>query len=425
MMMMMIMTKLILTTLLIGQTFWTVRAINHESIALAFTIASNQFGFDLLQQLSMKNNEQKENILFSPLILEISLSMIYARSQGNTKYQMENVLNFYESPCADNIIDAIQTIQNNLNETNWIYLNLMAINSTENLNPDYKIFMEENFQAKTINMMNDMEDLKNQINQFVLPNAMINKLITTLHSFNLTSINDDNDRKPIALINMATFQTKWLESFDQQQTQIGYFHSWNGEKYSNIQYMFKNGLFPHLYLPDMDADMIMIKFLNENFSFIGILPRLIEMDLNRIHRSLSSLYLYHLIEKLNQTFATEFALFLPRMNLCITYENLVDDFEEMGINDLFHPYRSNLTDDNLFNNKTNQWIDRIYHQSQIQMNEYGIGNDDSFYDLHTMDKIIVEKRQSLPVLKFDHPFIFFINHIQSGQILFLGEIQRL
>ncbi|KAH9417824.1 hypothetical protein DERP_013084 [Dermatophagoides pteronyssinus] len=383
------MTKLILTTLLIGQTFWTVRAINHESIALAFTIASNQFGFDLLQQLSVKNYEQKENILFSPLILEISLSMIYARSQGNTKYQMENVLNFYESPCADNIIDAIQTIQNNLNETNWIYLNLMAINSTENLNPDYKIFMEENYQAKIINMMNDMEDLKNQINQFVIPNAMINKLITTLHSFNLTSINDDNDRKPIALINMATFQTKWLESFDQQQTQIGYFHSSNGEKYSNIQYI------------------------------------LIEMDLNRIHRSLSSLYLYHLIEKLNQTFATEFALFLPRMNLCITYENLVDDFEKMGINDLFHPYRSNLTDDNLFNNKTNQWIDRIYHQSQIQMNEYGIGNDDSFYDLHTMDKIIVEKRQSLPVLKFDHPFIFFINHIQSGQILFLGEIQRL
>ena len=114
-------TTIILTIIFIGQ-LWTAIAINHEAIALAFTIASNQFGLDLLQRLSMKNDVQ--NIYFSPFILEKSLSMIYAATDGNTKYQLENVLHLYELPYIDDvdgIIDAIRTICSRMNETNVLW----------------------------------------------------------------------------------------------------------------------------------------------------------------------------------------------------------------------------------------------------------------------------------------------------------------
>ena len=380
-------TTIILTIIFIGQ-LWTAIAINHEAIALAFTIASNQFGLDLLQRLSMKNDVQ--NIYFSPFILEKSLSMIYAATDGNTKYQLENVLHLYELPYIDDvdgIIDAIRTICSRMNETNvlWNFLNLMVINSNIDFNPNYTTLVEENFQGKIVKI-NDMKDFTNQfVEQFIH-----DKLLP--QTFNLTAINDDDGgsggRQAIALISLATFRAKWLDPFDKRQTRIGFFHGSNGEKYSNVQYMFKDGPFPHLYLPDMDADMIMIKFFDDKLAFIGIVPRLIEMNLNRIHRSLSSLYLYYLIAKLNKTSATEFGLFLPRMDIEGTYENLSADLQTMGIEDLFNPYCSNLTI-GLFDNKTNNdestassmWIDHVYHQSRIILDEYGVGNQE--FDLNS------------------------------------------
>lgn len=108
----------------------------------------------------------------------------------------------------------------------------------------------------------------------------------------------------------------------------------------------------------------------------------------------------------------EVQLQLPKFKLEETY-NLKSTLSSMGMSDAFNQSRADFSGMSM---GRNLFLSNVFHKAFVEINEQGT-------EATAGTGSVVSTRTRLPSIEFNanHPFLFFIRHNKTGNILFYGR----
>lgn len=109
---------------------------------------------------------------------------------------------------------------------------------------------------------------------------------------------------------------------------------------------------------------------------------------------------------------TEVNVHLPRFKLEESYD-LKFHLNRLGVHDLFNSGAADLSG---MSGARNLFISKIVHKSFVEVNEEGTEAAAATAGIATFTMLMHEEN-----FVADHPFLFFIRHNSSANILFLGK----
>ena len=166
------------------------------------------------------------------------------------------------------------------------------------------------------------------------------------------------------------------------------------------------------YTSNSDVQLLQLPYKDEELSMFILLP--IENNISSIETKLSYDYLTTLKKKLSANYVD---LYLPKFKLEQKY-GLKDKLSTMGMPTAF----SGGADFSGITTETYLYIDQVIHQSFVEVNEEGT-------EAAAATAVVMHyggSGSSSPVpieFKADHPFLFLIEHKDTGQILFMGKVE--
>lgn len=386
-----------------------------------FVLASNTFGFNVLQRRSQENERQeiRDNIFLSPFSITIIMSMLQQGSNGETFDQINSVLGFRmaniddKEKVAKRALKAIEQLasldQNGLNSISLKMANALMINRNYRIRENFNETILRYFDSELLeaDFISESELVMATINQWcsARTNGMIRNFL----------------RQPparttqLALINAIYFKGNWRNRFLANQTAPGLFYGLDNETYTDVLYMKRQGRVATAYLSELESDLVEFPYEGEDVSMFAILPRnATSSNLMYIRKALNPWYVEAAISRLNED-DSEATIIFPKLRIMGRY-NLKETLKDMGLVNIFEFGRADLSG---ISEDLPIAVDDVRHTALIDINEDGTEAAASTYV-----GFVKMSLQPASVYKFNHPFVLFIRHNLSGQILFLGEIHK-
>ncbi|XP_056376991.1 serpin B6-like [Hyla sarda] len=388
----------------------------------ALVTSYNTFAVSMYKKL-LENTDK--NIFFSPMSIASALTMLFPGTNGNTEFQMADVLNFRKPPgkqgCHSETSDAIQ-IQNVpevfedfsscINQSSKCYTLKMAnrlfSEKSFQILEQYCQLIEKYFQAKIqpVDFLQDSEKSRQTINTWV-ERQTDGKIKDILGPDSIDSLTK------LVLVNAIYFKGNWANKFPEENTEQKPFKM-SKTKSKPVPMMFQRNKFNMSYIEDLEAKVLELPYLNNELSMIILLPDEIKDNstgLEQLEKMLS-------YEKLkgwtnaDMMDKTEVEIDFPRIILEENYD-LKSYLTEMGLGDLFNAEKADLTG---ISKKGNLYVSEIFHKAFVEINEAGT-------EAAAATAGIVTARMRPIADKFcaNHPFLFFIKHNLTNAILFLGK----
>ncbi|KAH9414782.1 iripin-1-like [Dermatophagoides pteronyssinus] len=386
-----------------------------------FVLASNSFGFNILQRRSQENERQeiRENIFLSPFSITIIMSMLQQGSNGETFDQINSVLGFRMANIDDRekvakrarkaIEQLAQLDQNGMNSISLKMANALMINRNYRIRANFNETILRYFDSELLeaDFVSESELVMATINQWcsARTNGMIRNFL----------------RQPparttqLALINAIYFKGNWRNRFMANQTSPGIFYGLDNETFNDVLYMKRQGRVATAYLSELESDLVEFPYEGEDVSMFAILPRNSNSsNLMYIRNALNPWYIEAAISRLNED-DNEATVIFPKLRIMGRY-NLKETLKDMGLVNIFEFGRADLSG---ISEDLPIAVDDVRHTALIDINEDGTEAAASTYV-----GFVKMSLQPSAVYKFNHPFVLFIRHNLSGQILFLGEIHK-
>jgi serpin B len=359
----------------------------------------NDFSLDFYQQI--KNDEQG-NIFFSPYSIFTAFSMAYEGTAGNTANEMNNVLNILQNNPAT--LGSFGRIYNLLNQKQegytistansfWAHQNYKFLEEYLNLLQNFYMaeaheldFAKNVESAETINNWVE-EQTKEKIKDMIQPDML-------------------SDLTKLVITNAIYFKGLWDLPFNPEDTYLTNFELISDETVSVD--MMSNSLYDFNYTETDDLQILKLYYQNKELSMIFILPKQ-----NNITLAENELDSENLLQWNNNFEQRKITIQLPKFQFETKY-TLNDIMMQMGIVDAFSP---GIADFSKMDGTKNLFISRALHQAYIDVNEEGA-------EAAAATAIIMELTAIPDQFLADHPFIFMIQHEETGAILFLGRVMN-
>lgn len=432
----------------------------------------------------MKLNNNKKNVVYSPLSIKYALAMLEEGASGNTKKQISSIYGSYEAV----------KYQNNQNMS---FANALFIKDSykDNINSDYVTNLTDKFNAsilydsfntpdvlnawvknKTFNLIGDLfDDVKN--NDFILTNALaidmewVNYIedlydgydISFPHEkfhFGVGAYSDydkyyqelfDGMNKKVSVLNFGAVANKYDIVKDIGEEKIRKTITEEYQKWLNERNETDNvSAFVDQYLKEIargynqissstdfkfyaDSDLkVFAKDLKTSgqttLQYVGIMPNnesldnyIKNMDAKKINNVISNLKSIEL-NNFKEGVITVVDGFVPVFDF--NYElNLMDNLKELGVTDVFDAEKANLS--KITSDKA--YISDAVHKSTISFSNYGIKAAAATEVGGRGDwSDGFEYLYDVPVeyidLTFDRPYMFLIRDKNSGEIWFAGSV---
>jgi len=364
--------------------------------------ASNTFAFFLLSNIVQND---KGNIFFSPYSISDAFSMAYEGARGQTASEIQSVFGFADRQTQR---ESVRELDSKINSPNANYTlniaNALWVQKDFPILNEYSDSLQKYYSAKAENLdfVNNAEESRGIINKWV-ENKTNDKIIDLLPPGSL------NDLTRVVLTDAVYFKGTWLTKFDESKTLDANF-SVSENNVAKVPMMHLETGFK--YLEDNDLKILDMPYSGGNLSMMIILPK--DKDLNHLTSLLSS-------DKLNQWKSNlavrEVSVHMPKFMLHTNYK-LKDNLSEIGMPSAFD-WR--VADFSGITDKTNLYIDNVYHKAFVDVNEKGTEAAAA-----TAIVIMTTMGENVGVqhLEFnaDHPFIFLIHDNQTGLVLFVGQV---
>ncbi|XP_072008778.1 leukocyte elastase inhibitor-like [Engystomops pustulosus] len=385
----------------------------------ALVTAYNTFAISMYKKLIEHNDA---NILFSPMSIGTVLTMLFPGTNGNTEFQMANVLNFRKpSRKSSKTSDAIQ-IENvpqvfeefisNIKQTSNSYsmkiANRLFSEESFHIIQQYSQLIEKHFQAKiqAMNFSQEAERSRKTINTWVEgeTDGIIKEILPPDSISSLTKL---------VLVNAIYFKGNWESKFPEKNTEQKPFRM-SKSKSKQVQMMFQRNKFNLFYIEELETKVLELPYVNTQLSMIILLPDDIKDNTTGLEKLENELSYEKLKDWTNEEVMenTEVEIDLPRIHLEEKYD-LKSYLTEMGLGDLFSEDKADLTG---ISDKGNLCVSEIFHKAFVKVNEEGTEATAATAGVVTV--------RMLPItVKFqaDHPFLFMIRDNQTKAILFLGK----
>ncbi|XP_018412425.1 PREDICTED: leukocyte elastase inhibitor [Nanorana parkeri] len=373
----------------------------------ALTNACTNFSLDLFRKLCESNSTG--NIFYSPISITTALAMIYMGTKGKTAEQVSKVLH------VDNIKDVhsnFQTLNAQINKKAGSSYTLNLANrlfgeKTFDFSSEFLSSLQRLYQAKlgTVDFLTAYEAARKEINAWVSEQTM-GKIPEVLSegSVDPTTI--------LVLVNAIYFKGDWAEKFNVQQTADAPFRlSKNEQKTVKMMYQMKK--FPFNYVPEINCRILELPYVDHELSMIIILPDSIEDDttgLQKLERELT-------VEKFKEWTQPEnmhpidVHVHLPKFKLEDSYK-LKPVLSALGMVDIFNAGCADLSG---MSGSKNLFLSEVVHKTFVEVNEEGTEAAAATAGIAMMCMLREEDFNA------DHPFLFFIRHNITGNILFTGR----
>lgn len=347
--------------------------------------------------LKMENN--KQNMIYSPLSIKYALKMLNEGANGNTKTQIENVIG-----------ELNLTKYNNVNKVLSL-ANSVYIRDTyaKYVKQDYKKILTEKYNAE-INY--DSFSNANNINNWIE-----NKTLGIIKNM----INDELVQDPnteMLLINALAIDMEWKESFDGSKTYGEEFNLENGDKMTATMMHKETTSDSVSYYKDKDITALTMdlkKYEDTQLEFIAIMP---EKDLSNYTETFTMDDLNNIIKKSTLASKTKYGVDISIPKFSFDYDlKLKDDLIKLGITEAFD---GKLAD---FSNMSNRelYVSDALHKANIDFTEKGV-KAAAVTVIVMQDKAMIAAPTKPEEIKIDKPFLYVIRDKNTGEIWFVGTV---
>ncbi|SHJ49279.1 serpin B [Tangfeifania diversioriginum] len=365
--------------------------------------ADNEFGLEMFQKVREDNDD--ENIMISPLSISVALAMAYKGADGDTKTEMEKAMKL-NGLTTDEIntsykmlISALQSLDEDVffEIANAIfYADIMEVK------PGFLDVNKTVYEAEIERLDFSSPGAVNTINDWVTEktNDKITKIIELL---------DPLDR--MVLLNAIYFNGIWTNEFDEEGTHELDFNKPDGttikvpmmNKLENLDYT-ANSLFKAIKMP----------YGNGQYNMVIFLPETGKNSQNVIDE-LSAASWKKWMDEFEKTDRVDITM--PRFKF--EFEaGLNDLLKKMGMQKAFIPEVadfSKISDVELY-------ISAVKHKSFIDVNETGT-EAAAVTSITFTTTSIGNEPQKVPFF-VNKPFVFAITENNTDAILFIGEVQN-
>jgi serine protease inhibitor len=376
--------------------------------------ASNQFGFNLLDQIG--DSDWGGNIFISPASAAMALAMVFNGARQDTETAMDSVLAF-----GDWSLDSINAANRKLSERMNSFEDVQLSIANSLWMSDHMEFKDEFLRRVQAAYAADIREVNLQdretptlINHWVAQktNGRIQKIIEKI-----------DDRLVMLLINAIYFKGTWTYQFDDKLTSDRQFTLLDGTSFRH-PLMEQNHEF--YYLETSDFQAISLPYGDGEMSMVVMLPSS-SLGLDGLRKQLSPDNWQTWVKGLERREGT---IVLPRFRL--EYEkNLNDPLKEMGMAIAFNPVEADLTDmwypiqpvnvGAAMANIQNLYIGKVMQKTFLEVNEEGTEAAAVTSVGIVATSAMHEERPPFRMV-VDRPFFCAIVDKPTGLVLFMGFI---
>lgn len=359
----------------------------------------NFFDLELLQSF-----DDRQNYFISPASIKITLGMILEGARGSCADEISRVLRISgdQSSSRERLSSLLYdfNVKPGITFVEWI--NGAFISKVFQIVPEYERNLKHYYKAS----VESIDFSNNDFAARVINNWVYNAtrgLITDI----ITPANFNADAT-LVLINALYFQGKWKIPFDESSTFIKCFYSRNG--CTNVKMMQTVNNFNYKYFSALDAEVIELPYGDGQLSMIVILPSE-RQSVDLLARDIKFMTIASIVNALEPT---EVFVNLPKFEIEYTAD-IVPDLQRLGIEEIFGS-KANLSG---IISKGQIKINNFVHKAKVQVDEKGTVAAGA-----TGVIVIPLMGSSMPRFVADRPFLFFIYHKKTANILFAGRLNQ-
>ncbi|XP_017061195.2 serine protease inhibitor 42Dd-like [Drosophila ficusphila] len=344
--------------------------------------ASGHFTDDFYLQLA--RNHSHENVISSPLSVEIAIAMTYLAAGGKTAWEIENTLKLPSDrkAVAEKYNELIENIEGREKVATLYLANRIYVVDNYRINPGYNEMVRESFkaEAKSLNV-NDPSQAAAIVNKWVneTTRRKIDKLVTE----------DDVSSSLVMLLNAIYFKGQWQYKFDPGKTQKEDFRV-SDQKRVPVEMMNLKAVLRYGFEESLDVQVVELPFQNSSLNMVIYLPKKVD-GLKALEEQISGLTVSLRERKV--------VLKLPKFKIEFTKE-LSDILRNMGIREAFEL----IADFKDLVDQEGIYISKVKQKAFIEVNEEGAEAAAATVAVGVMKSF----KLGFVLFEADHPFAFVI-----------------
>uniref|UniRef100_A0A8C5KB39 Serpin domain-containing protein n=1 Tax=Jaculus jaculus TaxID=51337 RepID=A0A8C5KB39_JACJA len=366
------------------------------------------FALDLFRALDKDN--ATGNIFVSPFSVSSAMSMVFLGTRGNTSAQLSKAFHF---DTIEDLHSRFQSLSAEMNKPGASHIlklaNRLYGEKTYNFQPEFLASTQKLYSADlaVVDFQNASEDARNAINQWVKgqTEGKIPELLAAGVVDHMTKL---------VLVNAIYFKGKWQEKFNKKDTADAPFRL-NKKDTKTVKMMYQKNKFPFGYIKDLKCQVLEMPYQGRELSMIFLLPEDIEDESTGLKMLEEQLTLEKLREwtKPENLEPVDVHVRLPRFELEESYI-LNPALARLGVRDLFDSSKADLSG---MSGARDLFISKVVHKAFLEVNEEGTEAAAATAGIATFCMLLPEQH-----FVADHPFLFFIRHNCTANILFLGRV---
>ncbi|XP_020556383.1 leukocyte elastase inhibitor [Oryzias latipes] len=371
--------------------------------------ANISFSLAMFRQLS--EDHRTTNIFFSPFSISSALAMVMLGARGDTATQMAECLKTQD--CQEEVHTLFQQLLEELNKPRAGFLLSVA---NRLYGEQSFLFLKEflkqtsscyNAELESVDFRNKYEEARIKINSWV--EKQTQDKIKDLVGEGIL-----NNTTTLVLVNAIYFKGTWDQQFLGIRTEDAEFRL-NKKDKNPVMMMRQEAKFPYVKIPEIDCQILEMPYEGKELSMLIFLPREILDESTGLER-LEKLLTYEKFmewtspEKMD---LTKVDVRLPRFKMEEKY-NLKKVLTRMGMVDAFDQAKCNFSG---ISAAKDLYLYDAIHKAFVEVNEKGTeaAAATAMFMCNSSGNL---KQQYFTA---DHPFLFFIRHNSSMNILFAGR----
>lgn len=370
--------------------------------------ANSLFALEMFRTLNESN--PTGNIFFSPFSISSALAMVFLGTKGSTAAQLSKTFHFDSVEDVHSRFQSLNAEVSKRGASHTLKLaNRLYGEKTYNFLPEFLTSTQKMYGADLapVDFQHASEDARKEINQWV-------KGQTEGKIPELLAVGVVDSMTKLVLVNAIYFKGMWEEKFMKQDTTDAPFRL-NKKNTKSVKMMYQKKKFFFGYISDLKCKVLEMPYQGGELSMLILLPEDIEDESTGLKKIEEQITLEKLREwtKRENLENIDVHVKLPRFKIEESYI-LNSNLGRLGLQDLFNSSKADLSG---MSGSRDLFISKIVHKAFVEVNEEGTEAAAATAGIATFCMLLPEEEFTA-----DHPFVFFIRHNPTANVLFLGRV---
>lgn len=361
--------------------------------------AANDFE---IQFLKLENN--KQNMIYSPLSIKYALKMLNEGANGDTKAQIEKVIGDLNLTQYDNIDDI-------LSFANALYIRNEYV---EHVKKDFLKLIEEKYNADIA--YDDFNSASN-VNKWIE-----RKTLGKIKNILSDEVVQNSDSKML-LINALAIDMKWDNIFEDNDTHGEKFYLTDGTDIVGTTMNKKTSKNSEAYYKDNEVTLLSMdlkQYEDTQLQFVAIMPN--EEKLSEYISKISMNDINNVIKNLKLASEVKDGLDISIPKFSFDYNlNLKENLINLGIADAFDDSLADFS--NMSSSESKLYVSDALHKANIDFSEKGI-KASAVTIMSVSDAMAMVEENKPEEVKIDKPFLYLIKDKNTDEIWFIGTVYQ-